>query len=64
MSSFKHSGSCFSKDGGPREDVKIRVGEELKTFAAVKMMFSDKTVSSGKKNESVVEPMMAFGVKT
>ena len=38
LSYFKYSGSCFSKTGGQQEDVKMKEGEGLKTFGAMKMM--------------------------
>ena len=36
VNSFKYLGSCFSSDGGVKEDVSMRVGEGVKTFGTLK----------------------------
>ena len=64
VSSFKYLGSCFSKDEGPHEDVKMTVGEGLKTFGALNMMFTVRSVSFGAKRqlyERVVVPTVPYG---
>ena len=50
-SSFHSLGSCFSKDGGPQEYVKMRLGERLKTFGAMKMMFGVRSGRLGVRRE-------------
>ena len=45
LSLFKYWEGYFSRDGGLQEDVKMRVGEGLKTFEAMKMMFIVRSVS-------------------
>ena len=67
MSFFKCLASCFSKDGGVQEDVRIRVGEGLKTFREINMMFSGKSVSLSVKRElckRVLVPMVMYGAET
>ena len=52
-------GSYFSRDGGAPEYFIMRVGEGLKTFDALKMMFNVRNVSLGVKwelHERVVVP--------
>ena len=44
VSSFKYFGSCFSGDGGPQEDTKVKVTERLKTSGALKMTLYVKSV--------------------
>ena len=38
VTSFKYLGSCFSSDGGVKEDVSMRMGVGMKTFGAMKSM--------------------------
>ena len=66
VSSSKYSGSCFSKDRGPQENVKKRVGEGLKIFGAMKVILIVKTVSSGERKECygrVVVPAVTYGAQ-
>ena len=44
MSSLKYLESCSSEGAGPQEDVKMRVGELLKTFDAMNKMFNVRRV--------------------
>ena len=43
VSSFKNLGSCFSEDGGPRKEVRMRVYDELKTFGGEMKIFNVKS---------------------
>ena len=36
VNSFKYLGSCFSSNGGVKEDVSMRVGEGMRAFGAIK----------------------------
>ena len=45
VNSFKYLGSCFSSDGGVKEDASMRVGEGMKTFGAMKRMWSGRSVT-------------------
>ena len=45
MSSFKYISSCFSKDGGTQEDVRMKVVDEQKTFGLMKKMCNIRSVS-------------------
>ena len=40
VSSFQFRKAFCSKDGRPQADLKIRVGEELKAFGAMKLVFN------------------------
>ena len=40
VSSFKYTGSCICEDRGMQEDVKITLGEGLKTLSLMNMMFN------------------------
>ena len=40
VKSFKYLGSCFSRDGGVKEDLIMRVSEGMKTIDAMKSMWS------------------------
>ena len=51
VNSFKYLGSCFSSDGGLKEDVSRRVGEGMKTFGAMKRMWSGRSVTVRVKRE-------------
>ena len=51
VNSFKYLGLCFSRDGGVKEDVSIRVGEGMKTFGAMKCVWSCRSVSLNVKKE-------------
>ena len=42
---FKQSVNGFSRDGGPQNDVKIIVGEGLKTFGAMKKIINVRSAS-------------------
>ena len=61
-SSFKYFGSCFSGYGRPHGDVKIRVGEKLRAFSAMKMIFKVRSLSLGIKE--VVVPTVTYGPET
>ena len=50
-SCFKYLEGCVSKDGVPQEDVKMKVGNGLKTFGALKRRFIVKSVSLGVRRE-------------
>ena len=66
MSSFKRLVSCFSKDGGPREDVEKRFHERLTTFGAIMMMFKARSVYQGVERvffEILVISTMTYCVK-
>ena len=66
VNSLKLFGSCFRKDGEQQEDVKMRVGEGLKTFGARKM-FNVGSISPGVKRELYeggVTPTMTHGAGT
>ena len=45
VSSSEYVRSCFSKDGGPYEDVKMRANEGLKTFGSMKMLSNVSSVT-------------------
>ena len=51
VNSFKYLGSCFSSDGGVKEDVSMRVGEGMKTFGAMKRVWSARSVTLNVKRE-------------
>ena len=51
VSFFKCFCSCFSGDGSLREDARLSVGEGLKTFGKMKIMFGSRSVNSGVKKE-------------
>ena len=51
VNSFKYLGSCFSSDGGVKEDVSMRAGEGMKTFGAMKRMWSSSSVTVRVKRE-------------
>ena len=44
---FKYLASCFSKDGGLQQDLKMREGDGLKIFGTWKMMFNFEGVGLG-----------------
>ena len=59
--------SCFSRDGEPQDDVEIEVGEGIKKFGAMTLMFI--VASSGlsvkrKAYERVVVPTIRYGSDT
>ena len=59
-------GRCISIDGKPRERVRTRVSEKLKTFDAVDIKVSVRILSSGVKREifeRVVVPTVAYRKK-
>merc|ERR1719470_770961 len=45
VNSIKYLGSCFSRDGGVKEDVSMMLGEGMRTFGARKNMWSCRSVS-------------------
>ena len=45
VQSFKYLGSCFSSDGGVKEDVSMRVGEGMRTFGAMKKLWNVRNVN-------------------
>ena len=60
-------GICFSKDGGPHEDIKMRAGERLKAFGVVKVVFNISSVSLSLKKTlygRVLVQMMTYGAGT
>ena len=64
VTSFKYLGSCFSSDGGVKEDVSMRVGEGMRTFGAMKRMWSGRSVSLRVKRElyeRIVVPTVMYG---
>ena len=64
VNSFKYLGSCFSSDGGVKEDVSMRVGEGMRTFGAMKRMWSGRSVTVRVKRElyeRVVVPTVMYG---
>ena len=64
VNSFKYLGSCFSSDGGVKEDVSMRVGEGMKTFGAMKRMWSGRSVTVRVKRElyeRIVGPTIIYG---
>ena len=59
--------SCFSRKGGPIEDVKIKVGEGLRLFVAMKMMFILRSGSLDMKEElhkRMVKPTVTYAAET
>ena len=67
VSSFKYLGSCFSRGGGVKEDVSMRIGEGMKTFGAMKSMWSCRSVSLNVKKElyeRIVVPTVMYGSET
>ena len=67
VNSFKYLGSCFSSDGGVKEDVSMRIGEGRKTFGAMKSMWSCRSVSLNVKKElyeRIVVPTVMYGSET
>ena len=57
-------GSCFSCDGGVKEDVSMRVGEGMKTFGAVKRLWNVRSVNVRAKRElyeRLVVPTVLYG---
>ena len=64
VQSFKYLGSCFSNDGGVKEDVSMRVGEGMKTFGAMKRLWNVRSVNVRAKRElyeRVVVPTVMYG---
>ena len=64
FTSFKYLGSCFSSDGGVKEDVSMRVGEGTRTFGAMKRMWSGRSVTLRVKRElyeRIVVPTVMYG---
>ena len=64
VTSFKYLGSCFSSDGGVKEDVSMRVGEGMRTFGAMKRMWNGRSVSLRVKRElyeRIVVPTVMYG---
>ena len=64
INSFKYLGSCFSSDGGVKEDVSMRVGEGMKTFGAMKRVWSARSVTLNVKRElyeRIVVPTVMYG---
>ena len=44
VNSFKYLGSCFSGDGGVKEDVSVRVDEGMVKYGAMKNVWSCRSV--------------------
>ena len=66
-SSLKCLGSCFGKDGGPQEDVKMRVCEGRKTFGELKRPFNVSRLSLVMKRElyeGMIAPTVIYGRET
>ena len=64
VNSFKYLGSCFSSDGGVKEDVSMRVGEGMKTFGAMKRMWKSRSLNVEVKRElyeRIVVPTVMYG---
>ena len=64
VQSFKYLGSCFSSDGGVKEDVSMRVGEGMRTFGAMKRLWNVRSVNVRAKRElyeRVVVPTVMYG---
>ena len=64
VNSFKYLGSCFSSGGGVKEDVSMRVGEGMKTFGAMKRVWSARSVTLNVKRElyeRIVVPTVMYG---
>ena len=64
VSSFKYLGSCFSSDGGVKDDVSMRVSEGMKTFGAMKRVWSERSVNVRVKRElyeRIVVPTVMYG---
>ena len=64
VNSFKYLGSCFSSDGGVKEDVSMRVGEGMRAFGAMKRVWSGRSVNVRVKRElyeRVVVPTIMYG---
>ena len=60
-------GSCFSRDRGPQEDVKTKLGEGLKSFGTMKIIYNVTNLSLGVKWRlygRVVVPTMKYGAET
>merc|ERR1711895_362877 len=51
VNSFKYLGSCFSSDGGVKEDVSMRVGGGMRAFGAMKRVWSGRSVNVRVKRE-------------
>merc|ERR1711875_161267 len=51
VDSFNYLGSCFSSDGGVKEDVSMRIGQGMRTFGAMKRMWNGRSVSLRMKRE-------------
>ena len=67
VNSFKYLGSCFSSDGGVKEDVSMRVGEGMKTFGAMKNMWKSRSLNVEVKRElyeRIVVPTVMYGSET
>ena len=67
VNSFKYLGSCFSNEGGVKEDVSMRVREGMKTFGAMKRVWSERSVSMRVKRElyeRIVVPTVMYGSET
>ena len=45
LRSFKYLNSCFSEDGGLQEEVNMKMGEGLKTLAALEKICNDRNVA-------------------
>ena len=50
VTSFKYLRCCSSNDGGLQEDVKMKVGEGLKTFGGMREIFNVRIVRSDRKS--------------
>ena len=64
VNSFKYLGSCFSSDGGVKEDVSMRLGEGMRAFGAMKRVWSGRSVTVRVKRElyeRVVVPTVMYG---
>ena len=66
-SSFRILGSCFSKDGGQQEDIKMRVGEGQKTFRVKNIIFNVRSTSLGVRrglHHRKSTPTVTYGAET
>ena len=56
VQSFKYLGSCFSSNSGVKEEVSMRMGEGMRTFGAMKRLWSARRVN-------VTEPQTSLLLK-
>ena len=67
VNTFKYLGSFFSRGGGVKEDMSMRIGEGIKTFGAVKSTWRCRSVTLNEKKElykRIVVPTVMYGYET